>query len=337
MKSQFVKDLKPGSKVETCFAVASKSLASYSPQSSRAGEQYLKLTLTDATGSIEGRIWEAAEHRSKAFDVDDIVFVTGQVVDFNGLQLTINKIRRVPKDQINLLDFQSSAPRGIESLAAEFARLRGSISDPSLKGLLDVVFGDPDLVYRYNHAPAGKSVHHPYLGGLLDHTLEVARFADLAASMYPAVINRDLLITGVILHDIGKIKEYDISSLTFQLTDRGKLLGHIVMGYEIVSAAIASLPGGPEAQPWATELLHMILAHHGKREWGSPEVPKTMNAFALFYSDLTSARYNQFASLIASHKDPFSLWTSWDKHLERSVFVGGYGPSPAEAQDAREA
>lgn len=333
LKPQFVEDLKPGDKVHSSFAVASKTLASYSPQSSRAGEMYLKLTLMDATGSIEARVWDAAEHRSKGFDVDDIVFVSGQVVDFNGLQVTINKIKRVPKKQTNLSDYQSSASKGIQALIEEMTRLRESITDRSLKDLLNMFFSDPEFVHAFTHAPAGKSIHHSYLGGLLEHTLEVAKFADLAASMYPSVTNRDLLMAGAILHDIGKIKEYDLDSLTFQLTDKGKLLGHIVMGYEMVSGAISALPGGFDAYPFGTELLHIVLSHHGKREWGSPEIPKTLNAFIIFHSDLCSARYNQFASLITGHKDPFSLWTLWDKYLERSVFIGGCNTFLSDSQE----
>lgn len=197
-----------------------------------------------------------------------------------------------------------------------------SVKNIHLKKLLLLMFGDKNIYRAFINSPAAQKVHHAYIGGLLEHSLEVAQVCEHIASNYKDVLNRDLLITGALLHDIGKIREYDFSSVSFEMTDIGKLVGHLVLGKEMVDEKIREMSDFPQELQLA--IGHMIISHHGEREWGSPEVPKTMEAFSLFHSDLLSARLNQFSGLLKKHTNTDSSWTPWDKFLERSAYLPNY-------------
>jgi 3'-5' exoribonuclease len=162
-------------------------------------------------------------------------------------------------------------------------------------------------------------VHHAYAGGLLEHTLEVVAYAEVMLVEQGTYLDRDLLLTGCILHDIGKTEEYDLGSLSFQLTNRGKLVGHLQMGSELVVQVAATLPDFPEEL--LLELQHMILAHHGVPEWGSPQQPRSINAMALHLADLTSGRLAQFGRVIGDHRTENGQWSAYDKFLERNLFL----------------
>ncbi len=317
---QMVKDLRIGDQVGTTLAVFKKTLANYSPTSSRAGEQYLKLLLGDATGTIEARVWEGALEASKACEVDDVVWVEGTVVDYNGPQLTVRSLRRVPKDRVDPGRYRPCTTRDRQQMWTTLEQIiRGVTSSDIRKLLVGIFLEDTQLGRAFRIAPAGQRVHHAYVGGLLEHTLEVVELALTACRLHGDFLDRDHLLAGCLLHDIGKIREYDLDSLTFRLTDEGRLLGHVVLGENIVERRLWEL--GLAEGRMGLHLRHMILSHHGRREWGSPEVPKTPEACALFHADLFSARLNLFRGVAESHVDREVEWAPWDRYLERSIWV----------------
>ncbi len=321
MEKQFIKDLKVGDKVKTLFGVVKKNFANYSPSSSKAPGQFLKLVLADATGNIEGRVWDGACDVAGLFDEGDIVMVEGYVSEYNGLQINIVNIEKY-EDNVDLALFQQSTQKDRKEMVKRFNELIQSVEDTYLKKLLLSIFNDKNTYWAFINSPAAQRIHHAYIGGLLEHSLEVAQICELIASEYKDIINRDLLITGALLHDIGKIKEYNFSSISFEMTDIGKLIGHLVIGKEMVDEKIREIPDFPKELQLS--ISHMIISHHGEKQWGSPEVPKTIEAFALFHSDLLSARLNQFSGLLDKHTDSESPWTPWDKFLERSAYMSNY-------------
>jgi 3'-5' exoribonuclease len=321
MDKQFIKDLKVGDRVKSLFGVAKKALVNYRSSSSKAPGQYMKLHLVDSSGSIEGRIWDGAVEVSDLFNEGDVVLVEGNVAEFNGLQINITRIEKY-EGAVDPAMFQQCTPKNRREMVEKLNSLVHSVKNVYLKKLLMLIFEDKDYYPAYINAPAAQKIHHAYIGGLLEHSLEVAKICENIAANYSDVIERDLLITGALLHDIGKIKEYDFSSISFEMTDIGKLVGHLILGKEMVDEKIREINEFPEHLKLA--IGHMIISHHGEKEWGSPEVPKTMEAFALFHADLLSARLNQFAGLIRNHHDPETPWTPWDKFLERSAYIQNY-------------
>ena len=316
MSKQFVSQLRPGDKVEGYFAVVSKQLVPFSAKSSRAGEEYLKITLRDVSGTIEGRVWNDALSLNSIFDVDDIVYIEGKVIKFNNLQITIHNIEYTPKDGMELDNFIPTSSEKISVLWEQFEHMLAEIDNFYLKKLLYSLFSE-DFKEKFKKAPAGKSIHHAYRGGLLKHTLETGEIAKKICEIYDNKINKEILLAGSLLHDIGKTKEYDLTSITFKLTDKGKLHGHIVLGRDILIEHAAKIDNFPPEL--IDELGHMIISHHGCQEWGSPEIPKTIEALALHHADLTGARVSQALDAISSLRTE-ETWTNWDRYLQRSFF-----------------
>ena len=258
---------------------------------------------------------------------DDVVFVRGSVSDYHGPQVVVGDMRKLDPLKVNRAFFQPISERDQAEMIAELkAVIEGDVRDNHLKALLEAFFSDSEFARRFALAPAARTIHHNCVGGLLEHTLEVIAVCRNLAALYPQQIQADLLLTGAILHDIGKIEEYRQDSISFDFTDRGKLVGHISIGKEMLDQKLTDWPDFPPALK--LELEHMILSHHGMREWGSPEVPKTIHAFALFHADLISARMNQFVKIMQRHIPESGAWTDWDRFLERSIFI-----SPANGQD----
>ena len=290
------------------------------------------MLLADCTGRIEARVWDGAKDIDRLFDIGDVVTVEGSVSEYNGLQINIKNIKKY-NGSVDLALFQQCTLKDRDKMAKILNELIESIKNTYLKKLLLLIFSDKDIYRSYINCPAAQRIHHAYIGGLLEHSLEVAEICEYIATLYEDILNRDLLITGALLHDIGKIREYDFSSISFEMTDIGKLVGHLVLGKEIIDEKICEITDFPKELQM--EIGHMIISHHGEREWGSPEVPKTMEAFSLYHSDFLSAKLNQFSSLINEHKDTESNWTNWDKFLERSAFLSKYSDiNPKENESA---
>jgi 3'-5' exoribonuclease len=324
MKKQMIRDLRVGDEVETQALVLEVNRAAFSSPH-RAGEYFLKLTLGDVSGRVKAVMWDPPSG-DEAVQQDEVVFVRGSVSDYHGPQVVVSDMRKLDPAKVNRAFFQPVSERDPAEMKAELkAVIEEEITDGHLKALLEAFFSDGEFARRFALAPAARTIHHNCVGGLLEHTLEVIALCRKLAALYPQQIQTDLLLTGAILHDIGKIEEYRQDSISFDFTDRGKLVGHISIGKEMLDQKLADLPDFPPALK--LELEHMILTHHGMREWGSPEVPKTIHAFALFHADLVSARMNQFLGIMEKHVPESGDWTEWDRFLERSIFI-----SPSDEQ-----
>ncbi|MGQ9694718.1 MAG: 3'-5' exoribonuclease YhaM family protein [Thermodesulfobacteriota bacterium] len=307
----FIKELQRGQNIESFFHVREKNLSR-----TKSGTPYLSLRLADRTGEIEGRVWDNAPDFAAIFDMHDFIKVRAEVEEFQGnLQLRITKLRRCLAEEIQLDDYLPRTSADVEKMFAELKSLAHLVKQPFLAKLLDSFLADQDFGQKFKKAPAAKNVHHVYLGGLLEHTLAVTQLILLVAPRYPGV-NQDLLLTGGILHDIGKIEELFFSQV-FDYTDAGRLIGHIVLTVEMVDQKIKAIPDFPE--DLALLLKHMLISHHGDFAFGSPKLPMTMEALILHHLDDLDAKVNAFWTWIEKEKDQPARWTSYHKPLARYI------------------
>ena len=329
MKDLFIADLgKFENQVVTgFFAVAVKQV-----RSKRDGAIYYALTLCDRTGQIECRMWELAE--AQPFEAGDVVKARGQISRYQDrLQLTLERIRRANPEEHDLGDFVPRTSRDIDELWAELNGYISSFTNPHLQALLRAFLDDPQVATALKSAPAAKSMHHAWIGGLLEHIVSLLGISDLAAHHYPE-INRDLLLTGVVLHDIGKLHELRWGT-AFDYTLEGQLIGHISIGISMVEKKLANLPDFPENLRVLVE--HIILSHHGKYEFGSPKLPMIPEALLLHYLDDLDAKMqtmrSEFARAEGQGRDPGQL-TEWVRALERPLLnTAGYlGEQPLAAE-----
>ena len=312
-KSVYVKDIRPGVRVNDLFLVTEKNLAF-----SQKGTPYLNIRLKDRTGEVDGKVWENAVEIDKLFGKGDVIRAQGGAVNFrNMVQLSITGVVKVDDHAIDLAEYLPVAKGDIDGMFAELLSSIEEIGTPCLKALLHAFFDDYEIAGLFRKAPAAKSFHHVYIGGLLEHTLSVIRLLDLVARHYQG-INRDLLITGGILHDIGKIYEYRYDRM-FDYSDEGRLIGHIVIGLEMLDSRIAKVEGFPEQL--AMELRHLIVSHHGTQEFGSPKRPKTLEALIVHFIDDLDAKVNAFQEFIGESDDD-SHWTPFHKLFERFIYKG---------------
>ena len=286
---------------------------------SAKGSEYLELKLSDASGDLKGFLWDlrAIEGDMDAVKADAFLFVKGAASAYNGrLQLRLDKVRAAADAEVGDLGrFFPVSARSVPEMLAELDRWIGSIADPWIKDLLTAMFvEDADLRAAFAKAPAAKSMHHAYLGGLLEHTLSILGMADRACAHY-AGLNRDLVLAGVLLHDVGKTAELSYAR-SFGYTDAGNLLGHISMEAQWIHRAADRIPGFPEEL--RMQLLHIVLSHHGKLEYGSPVLPKTPEALLVHYlDDLDGKLEVMFRAL---REEGTSAWSAYDRALERMVY-----------------
>lgn len=324
----YIRDLQEGQTFSGFFLVVEKQLQ---PFAKKAGN-YLSLVLQDRTGTVQAKVWENADYLAQHFEVGDVVDVTASVGSYRGdLQLTISELRRAVEGTFRWEDLVLATSRDIAEMKRAVQSLVKSVSSPYLRQLLSVFFRDPEISEQFAAAPAAKGMHQAYLGGLLEHTLNVWELAKTAAALRPHSVDMDLLLAGVLLHDIGKLKEYSYRGI-IELTDEGKLLGHIMIGAHWVQGAIEKIPGFP--RQLANRLLHMIISHHGRLEYGSPKRPKTVEACILHHADMMDAQVAHFVELAESVTDK-SGWSRYDRALERAVYVGegGAGAEVAASDD----
>lgn len=311
-KNRFLKDIKQGDLVSSSFLVAEKNMAF-----SQKGSPYLNVRLKDKTGEVDGKIWENAPDLDKQFKRGDIVHVEGRAVSYkNTLQITVNNIKTIPADETEPADYLPSAQTDPDTMFHELMGFVDKMDNKHLRALLLSFFADETIANLFKRAPAAKGFHHIYLGGLLEHTLSVVRLLDMASGHYPE-LDKDLLITGGILHDIGKIHEFSFSHL-IDYTDEGRLIGHVVMGVEMVDKKIATLENFP--MQLALQLRHIILSHHGEFEFGSPKRPKTLEALVVHYIDDMDAKFNAFKTFMKDASDKDSDWTPYNRLLERYLY-----------------
>lgn len=289
-----IKELAEGNSIQNMILYCT----SKSSATSVKGEYYA-LTLQDGSGSLPGRVWEINEYIDQ-FEAKDFIKISGTVASYKGaLQINITNLDKVDPSTVNIDDFCPKAPRPVEEMWTEFMDLVNSVQNEYLSKLLHAFFDNEKIASRFKANSAAKTVHHAYVGGLLDHSLSVAKICDTLANNYPT-INRDLLITVAVLHDIGKIKEIAAFPEN-DYTDEGNLLGHIYMGAEMVDIQVRKIDGFPKVL--ANEVKHCILAHHGGLEYGSPKVPALIEATALSFADDTDAKLRRFSDLLADTTD----------------------------------
>jgi len=315
MTKVFINEIRENGLIESIFLVKDKSMGL-----TRDGNSYLSLRLMDRTGEIKGRVWENAESSAKLFEKDDFVKVKSRVVNYQGtLQLNITGIIRCSESEVNLKDFLPESKRNVGEICDELKKVIEQIKDPHLKRLLDLFFTDEDLMGRFKKAPAAKGLHHCYLGGLIEHTHSVVKLIQDVTKQYRG-INYDLLIAGGVLHDIGKVHELSYSR-SFDYTDKGRLLGHIVLGVEMVDEKIRQIHGFPEEL--CMLLKHLIISHHGEYEYGSPKRPKTIEALILYYLDDLDAKVESVQSFIEKDKGENKKWTAFHRLFDRFIFKEG--------------
>lgn len=281
----------------------------------KSGKNYVSLQLQDKTGALDAKIWDlgsAIEH----FEAMDYVHVDGQIVIFNSApQLNVRRLRRAQAGEYDPADYMPMTSRDRREMFEEVRRHIATVSEPHLAALLKHFFADDkDFLKSFYDHSAAKTVHHSFMGGLLEHTLCVTDLCQFLAKQYP-YLNHDLLITAALLHDIGKVRELSLFPAN-DYTDEGQLLGHIYMGTKMTEEAIAGIPGFPPEL--ASELLHCILAHHGELEYGSPKKPAIAEAVALNMADNTDARLELMKETLAA-ADPKAAWLGFNRFFDSNI------------------
>lgn len=307
----FIRDLAPDQTVSTTFLVRAKEL-----RNKKTGGQFALLVLADRTGEIGGHWWDNFEDAWNTFEVDDIVFARGLIGwHRNKLQMSVHRVRPCNEREIDLTHYFPTTKYDVEEMFAELLTIIGEFADPHLRQLLENIFADEETVRKFKRAPAAKSMHHPYLGGLLEHTLSLVRLARQVGRHYEG-IDVDLLLTGAVLHDFGKIDELSYERGT-SYTNDGQMIGHLVMETIMVSEQINRIPGFPEEL--RRHVLHLLLAHHGKLEHGSPKLPVTPEALMLAYLDDLDSKVEAMQRLIA---EPHAQgdWTRISPMFDRPIY-----------------
>ncbi len=287
----------------------------------RTGEPFLRLVLSDKTGTFQALWWKPPKDADlTVFKKGDVVFVEGHVEYFNGnLQPKLTQIRVAQEGEYDPKKFICESRFPVEEQFTQLLELIESINNPFLKKLLESFFYDDQFVEEFLRAPAGKTIHHACIGGLLEHTLGVAEICETVAKRYKS-IDRDLLITAAILHDVGKVHEYSVETV-IDRTDEGILLGHLYIGCEMVAFKIAEIEGFPKELK--TKLIHCILAHHGQYEHGSPKKPKILEAVALAYADALDSKVKGFEEFIERELGGERGWTKRHFAYEVPIFFDG--------------
>ncbi len=309
-----VSEIKENEKVESFFLVKDKNIAM-----AKNGKPYINIKLMDKSGEIEGRVWDNAEEVASHFEKNDIVTVKGRGALYQGkVQLSIIDVRKAPEGAVSAAEFLPRSVREPDEMLSELKGIISGIKEPYLKMLMDSFMDDKAFVESLKTAPAAKGMHHVYIGGLLEHALSVAHLV-LELSKHYAGVNRDLLLTGSILHDMGKTKELSYKA-AFDYTDEGRLLGHIIIGIQMLDEKIRGIEGFPEKT--AMLLRHMIASHHGELEFGSPKRPKTLEALLLHNIEDMDAKINAYQAAITKETTEETGWTSYQKMFERYLYKG---------------
>jgi len=311
MKTPYVSELEPNQLVQGVFLVQHKEI-----RQKKTGEPYLSLTLADRSGDLDAKMWDNVPEVMDTFERDCFLKVKGMVQLFqNKPQLTIYRLQLLAETEIDIADFLPASKRDRDEMFAELKGWIASMTNLHLKALIETIFADEAIALAYRTAPAAKSIHHGWIGGLIEHVLSVCQLAKVTAAHYPD-IDFDLLLTGVILHDIGKIHELTYARSLGYSTE-GQLIGHISIGVRMVEDALRKLPGFP---PLLRDLVeHMILSHHGSLEFGSPKVPMFLEAMLLHQIDNLDSKMEAMRAHIAKDRQATGVWTGYNPALERIV------------------
>lgn len=310
MKTVFLADLVPGRPFTSTFLVQLKER-----KVARTGSAYLDLELRDSTGSRRAKVWDA-DRLNVSFEVDDIVQVTGGLELFQGApQITVREIRKLGDGEADLLDYLPRTKQDPEQMYAALLDRVKALPDGPIRTLLIDVLGDPEIAAKYKLAPAATSMHHAFLGGLLEHVMSLCGLADPIADHYPW-LDRPLILAGIVLHDIGKIEELNFNR-SFRYSTRGQLLGHITIGLEIVQQKMRGIPDFPPHLK--NQIEHSILSHHGKLEFGSPKEPMFPEALVLHALDELDSKIESMRAQFELEKDLAGEWTNRNPALGRRL------------------
>lgn len=308
---KFIKDMKAGDRVADIYMCKHKLIAT-----TKNGKEYFSVTLQDKTGTIDAKVWEPYSDGIDEFDDTDYIDVFGEVTSFNGaLQINVKRARKCHEGEYDPALYLPVSSKNIDEMFKELLSIIAGIKNPYLKQLLEEFFiKDEKLITAFKKSSAAKTVHHGFIGGLLEHTLSVTKLCDYYCTSYPK-LNRDLLLTAAILHDIAKTRELSLFPVN-DYTDEGQFIGHIVMGAEMVGVKAALIPGFPDLLK--QQLQHCILAHHGEFEYGSPKKPSIMEAVALNLADNTDAKMETFTELLDNVQEPG--WQGYNKFFETNIY-----------------
>ena len=322
MPRNYVTDLSDGDVIEEVYLLADKQL-----RANRNADLYLLASLRDKTGVISGLMWNVTEERLQHISVGDLVRIKGKVQIYQGgLQMILTRIESANDEGLNAEDFQAQPLADVEPLLNRLKELLSSLECKKLRTLADCFLSDEALVRDLCFAPAGIKAHHAYHGGLIEHIVSMSEVADRLCGLYPQ-LDRDLLLLGVFLHDLGKIRELSWDP-TLAYTDEGQLLGHMNIAIELLNEKIAQAHSVLNGDQLDTEVVlrlkHMILSHHGTLEFGSPRVPMTPEAIVLHHIDNLDAKLHEFTRSIEDDLNKDSAWTPYSPRIERKLFKG-YG------------
>ena len=310
---RYIETLREGERIQEIYLCRQRTTAM-----TKTGKEYENVILQDKTGSLDAKIWDPHSMGIDEFDALDYVEVNGDVTVFNGqTQLSIKRARKISETDVDPTNYLPCTNKNIDEMMMELTKFIAGVNNPYYKQVLTKLFIDnTEFAEAFKKHSAAKSVHHGFIGGLLEHTLSVAKMCDFFAKQYP-ILNRDLLMTSAIFHDIGKV--YELSDFPMNdYTDAGQLLGHIVMGSEMLGKIMDSIPDFPTKLK--NELKHCILAHHGELEYGSPKKPALIEAMALNLADNADAKIETMTELLNSNSSASSdQWLGYNRLLETNV------------------
>jgi 3'-5' exoribonuclease len=319
MTRRFVNELADGEALDQIFLASEKQL-----RTNRNGNLYLQLRVSDKTGSLTAMLWNAQQKHFDGFENGDFVTIKGTAQVYNGaMQVLAREVKKSSAEGVDEGDFITLSTQKLESMVARVAEILRAIRNEHLRNLAECFLLDEDFMSSVKRAPAGVKNHHAYHGGLLEHMLSLMEVALLVAPRYPK-LDKDLLVFGAFLHDLGKIRELTYSP-DLGYSDQGQLLGHMVQGVVLLDQMISETEkqsGSKIPDEIADQLRHMIVSHHGTLEFGSPKVPMTLEAVALHYLDSMDAKLHSFQQLIEDDVNPASPWTVYHPSIGRKIFKG---------------
>lgn len=325
---QTISSLKEGDWVEETYLVTSKQVST-----AKNGATYLSLKLADKTGEIDGRLWDNAEEVAGRFERDDFVRIKGIAANYQGsMQVKMRTLEKVDDSRVDIALFLEASRRNPDEMIAELTAVAAGLSNSHLKKLMNAFLADASFMAALRRTPAAKTLHHNFIGGLLEHLLELISLSRDIARHFPT-INLDLLLVGAFLHDIGKVRELAVRK-SIEYTTEGRLIGHISLGYEMVVEKIRSLPGFPVEL--AMLLKHIMLSHHGEYEYGSPKRPKIQEALVISYLDDLSAKINNFQVTLKKENVAEGAWTGYSKMHERYLYRQASYPDAEDQEEPME-
>jgi 3'-5' exoribonuclease len=313
MKTQYIDTIAAGDDIRDLFVLSEKNIAQ-----KKDGNRYLTIVLSDRTGSLKGVVWDRVDTLGTAVQIGEVIRVQGMVSEYRGsLQMVVKTMEPVSQTDVDPTDFMPATGHNIDAMFDRLVKISQAVGTDHLRMLLMAFWQDDDLVRRFKRAPAAKKMHHAYIGGLLEHTLSMAVLVERIAGHYTG-IDMDLLTVGVMLHDIGKVREFDYH-LGIDYSDEGRLLSHIVIGLEMIEEKLQGIQGFPPEQAFL--LKHLIVSHHGTRDFGSPEPPKTLEAVMLNYIDEIDSKVNGIRDFMESENST-ETWTAYHRIFGRYFYRG---------------